>query len=71
MSQVIKINDTESLEYCYRMMRADSKPDLFPTEAATINVLKTISYEDRPFASIPPFKFFDVSLIQELKSESR
>ena len=50
MSQVIKINDTESLEYCYRMMRADSKPDHFPIEEAIVNVLKTMSYEDPAFA---------------------
>ena len=71
MSQVLRIDDQESLEYSYRIMRADSRPDLFPTEESIINVLKTMSYEDRAFLSIPPFKFFDLSLIQELKSESR
>ena len=71
MSQVLKINDMESLEYSYRTMKADSRPDLFPTEEAIVNVLKTMSYEDAAFASIPPFKFFDLTLIQELKSESR
>ena len=71
MSQVLKINDIDSLEYSYRTMRADARPDLFPTEEAIVNVLKTMSYEDPAFASIPPYKFFDLSLIQELKSEAR
>jgi ABC-type nitrate/sulfonate/bicarbonate transport system substrate-binding protein len=71
MSQVLKIDDQDSLEYSYRTMRADSRPDLFPTEESIVNVLKTMSYEDPAFLSIPPFKFFDLSLIQELKAESR
>jgi len=71
MSQVLKIDDQESLDYSYRIMRADARPDLFPTEESIVNVLKTMSYEDPAFLSIPPFKFFDLSLIQELKAESR
>jgi ABC-type nitrate/sulfonate/bicarbonate transport system substrate-binding protein len=71
MSQVLKISDVESLDYSYRITVADARPDLFPTEEAIVNVLKTMSYEDPAFASIPPYKFFDLSLIQELKSESR
>jgi hypothetical protein len=47
------------------------RPDLFPTEESIVNVLKTMSYEDPAFLSIPPYKFFDLSLIQELKAESR
>ena len=71
MAQVLKIDDADSLEYAYKTMRADSRPDLFPTEEAIVNVLRTMSYEDPAFASIPPYKFFDLSLIQELKGESR
>jgi len=71
MSQVLKIDDQDSLEYSYRIMREDSRPDLFPTEESIVNVLKTMSYEDPAFLTIPPFKFFDLSLIQELKAESR
>ena len=71
MSQVLKISDVESLDYSYRTTIADARPDLFPTEEAIVNVLKTMSYEDPAFGSIPPFRFFDLSLIHELKSESR
>lgn len=71
MAQVLRIDDQESLEYSYQIMRADSRPDLFPTEESIVNVLKTMSYEDPAFLSIPPYKFFDLSLIQELKAESR
>jgi hypothetical protein len=59
MSQVLKIDDQESLEYSYRIMRADARPDLFPTEESIVNVLRTMSYED-PAMSIPPYKFFDL-----------
>jgi hypothetical protein len=52
-------------------MKADARPDLFPTEEAIVNVLKTMVYEDPAFGQIPPYKFFDLSLIQELKSEAR
>lgn len=71
MSQVLKMSDVESLDYSYRMLKADARPDLFSTEEAIVNVLKTMSYEDPAFASIPPYKFFDLSLIEELKAESR
>ena len=71
MAQVLKIDDADSLEYAYKTMRADSRPDLFPTEEAIVNVLRTMSYEDPAFLSIPPYKFFDLSLIQELKAEAR
>ena len=71
MSRALRIDDLESLEYSYWTMRAESRPDLFPTEEAIVNVLKTMSYEDPAFLSIPPFKYFDLSLIEELRSESR
>ena len=71
MAQVLRIDDADSLEYAYKTMRADSRPDLFPTEEAIVNVLRTMSYEDPAFGTIPPYKFFDLSLIQELKAESR
>jgi ABC-type nitrate/sulfonate/bicarbonate transport system substrate-binding protein len=71
MSQVLKIDDAESLEYSYKIMRADARPELFPTEESIVNVLRTMSYEGPAFMSIPPYKFFDLSLIQEIKAESR
>src|SRR5712692_680482 len=71
MSKVLRINDLESLDYSYRIMRSEARADLFPTEEAIVNVLKTMSYEDPAFASIPPYKYFDLSLIEELKAEAR
>ncbi len=71
MSKVLRMSDTESLEYSYQMLRSQARPDLFPTEEGIVNVLKTMSYEDASFAAIPPFKYFDLSLIEELKAESR
>lgn len=71
MAQVLKIDDPDSLDYSYKIMRADARPDLFPTEESIVNVLKTMVYEDPAFGSIPPYKFFDLSLIQELKAENR
>src|SRR3972149_1928445 len=71
MSRALRIDDLESLEYSYWTMRAEARPGLFPTEEAIGNVLKTMSYEDPAFLSIPPFKYFDLSLIEELRSESR
>jgi ABC-type nitrate/sulfonate/bicarbonate transport system substrate-binding protein len=71
MQQVLKIDDADSLDYSYKIMRADARPDLFPTEESIINVLRTMSYEDHAFLSIPPYRYFDLSLIQELKAESR
>lgn len=71
MAQVLRIDDRDSLEYAYRMTVADARPDLYPTEEAIVNVLKTMSYEDPAFLAIPPYKHFDLSLIEELKTESR
>ena len=70
MRQVLKIDDADSLEYAYKTMSADSRPDLFPTEEAIVSVLRTMSYEDPAFMAIPPYKYFDLSLIQELKAEA-
>jgi len=71
MAQVLKIDDRDSLDYSYKIIRADARPDLFPTEEAIVNVLRTMSYEDPAFLSIPPYQYFDLTLIQELKGESR
>ena len=71
MRQVLKMDDPDSVEYAYQAMRADARPDLFPTEEAILNVLRTMSYEDPAFLAIPPYKFFDLSLIQQLKAEAR
>jgi len=71
MTQVLRIDDRDSVEYAYRMTVADARPDLYPTEEAITNVLKTMGYEDPAFLSIPPYKHFDLSLIEELKAEAR
>ncbi len=71
MSKVLRMNDMESLDYSYRLLKSQARVDLFPTEEAIVNVLKTMSYEDASFAAIPPFKYFDLSLIEELKAEKR
>ncbi len=71
MKQVLRIDDRESLDYSYQMMKADARADLFPTEESIVNVLKTMSYEDPAFLAIPPYKYFDLSLIEELKAEAR
>jgi len=71
MSRVLRINDMESLEYSYQTYKSEARPDLFPTEEAIVNVLKTLSYEDPAFLSIPPYKYFALSLIEELKAEAR
>lgn len=71
MSKVLRMSDMESLEYSYRMLKSQARPDLFPTEEAIVNVLRTMSYEDASFAAIPPYKYFDLSLLEELKAEKR
>jgi hypothetical protein len=71
MAKVLRISDVESLEYSYQAFKSEARPDLFPTEESIVNVLKTMSYEDPAFLSIPPYKYFDLSLIEELKTEAR
>jgi NitT/TauT family transport system substrate-binding protein len=71
MSKVLRMSDVESLDYSYRILKSQARADLFPTEEAIVNVLRTMSYEDASFAAIPPFKYFDLSLIEELKAEMR
>ena len=71
MAQVLKIDDRDSLEYSYRIMKADARPDLFPTEEAIVNVLKTMVYEDPAFGQIPPYKYFDLSLNEEPRRKQR
>ena len=58
------------LERAFLSRQANHARGCFPTEEAIVNVLRTMSYEDPAFLSIRPYKFFDLSLIQELKAES-
>ena len=66
------MTDKEStLAVMSQVLKIDARPDLCPTEEGIVDVLKTMVYEDPAFGQIPPDKFFDLSLIQELKSETR
>jgi len=69
IAQVLKTDDKEVLEHAYNGLRSQVVPDLLPTEEAIVNVLKIMSYEDATFASIAPFKHFDLSLVQEIAAE--
>jgi NitT/TauT family transport system substrate-binding protein len=68
ISRVLKLDDREAVEHAYNVLRSQVVPDLVPTEESIVNVLKTMSYEDPVFASIPAFKYFDLSLLQEIKA---
>jgi NitT/TauT family transport system substrate-binding protein len=69
IAQVLKADDKEVLEHAYNGLRSQVVPDLLPTEEAIVNVLKIMSYEDAAFATIAPFKHFDLSLVKEIASE--
>lgn len=69
IGRVLKTDDREALEQAYRVLRVQVVPDLLPTEESIVNVLKTLAYEDPAFAAIPPFKHFDLSLLEEIKRE--
>jgi ABC-type nitrate/sulfonate/bicarbonate transport system substrate-binding protein len=68
IQRVLKTDDRESLEHAYEVLRSQVVADLYPTEQSIDSVLKTMSYEDPVFGSIPPFKYFDLSLLQEIKA---
>jgi NitT/TauT family transport system substrate-binding protein len=68
IARVLKLDDREALEHAYNVLRSEVVPDLLPTEESIVNVLKTMSYEDPVFGSIPAFKYFDLSLLQEIKA---
>ena len=65
-TRVMKTEDRDVLEHAYEGLRSQVVPDLMPSEESIANVLKIMSYEDPAFASIPPFKHFDLSLVQEI-----
>ncbi len=69
IARVLKTDDKEVLEHAYDGLRSQVVRDLLPTEEAIVNVLKIMSYEDAAFATIAPFKHFDLSLVQEIASE--
>ena len=66
IARVMKTEDRDVLEHAYEGLRSQVVPDLMPSEESIANVLKIMSYEDPAFASIPPFKHFDLSLVQEI-----
>jgi ABC-type nitrate/sulfonate/bicarbonate transport system substrate-binding protein len=68
IARVLKTDDRESLDHAYEVLRSQVVADLYPTEQSIDSVLKTMSYEDPVFGSIPPFKYFDLSLLQEVKA---
>ena len=69
IAQVMKTDDKEVLEHAYDGLRSQVAPDLLPTEESIANVLRIMSYEDAAFASIAPFKHFDLSLVKEIAAE--
>lgn len=69
IASVLRTNDKEALDHAYNTLRIQVVPDLMPTEEAIVSVLKTMSYDDPDFESIPPFKHFDLSLVQEINAE--
>lgn len=69
IARVLKSEDKEALDHAYEVLHSQVVPDLLPTEESIVNVLKIMSYEDAAFASMAPFKHFDLSLIQEINGE--
>ena len=69
IARVMKTDDKEVLEHAYEGLRSQVVPDLLPTEESIVNVLRIMSYEDAAFASIAPFKHFDLSLVKEIAAE--
>ena len=69
IARVLKTDDKAVLEHAYDALRSQVVPDLLPTEESIVNVLRIMSYEDAAFASIAPFKHFDLSLVQEIAAE--
>ena len=69
IGRVLKTDDKAILEHAYDALRSQLVGDLLPTEESIVNVLKIMSYEDAAFASIAPFKHFDLSLAQEIAAE--
>lgn len=67
MARVFKLQDQAVIEYAYETLKANADPDLYPTEEGIKNVLKTMAYEDPRFLKIPPGKYFDLSLLKELR----
>lgn len=68
IAQVFKLQDREALDYAYNVLRSNAQPDLQPSEEAIRNVLRTMAYEETRFATVPPFKHLDLSLVGELRA---
>jgi NitT/TauT family transport system substrate-binding protein len=69
IGRVMKTDDKEVLGHAYDALRSQVVPDLLPTEESIVNVLRIMSYEDTTFASMPPLKYFDLSLVKEIAAE--
>ena len=69
IARVMKTDDKEVLQHAYEGLRSQVVLDLLPTEESIVNVLRIMSYEDAAFASIAPFKHFDLSLAKEIAAE--
>jgi len=67
MAHVFKLQDKAVLDYAYETLKSNANPDIYPTEEGIKNVLKTMAYEDPRFLKIPPGKYFDLSLLKELR----
>jgi NitT/TauT family transport system substrate-binding protein len=67
MARVFRLQDKAVLDYAYESLRANADPNIYPSEDGIKNVLKTMAYEDARFLSIPPGKYFDLSLLKELR----
>ena len=68
MARVFKLQDKAVLDYAYDVLRTNAVADLAPTEEGIKNVLRTMAYEDARFVKIPPWKYFDLTLLKELRA---
>jgi hypothetical protein len=70
MARVFRLQDREVLEGAYNAFKSHAQPDLYPSEEGLRNVLKTLAYENPRFASVPPMKHMDLSIVEELRARS-
>ncbi|HEY1371693.1 MAG TPA: ABC transporter substrate-binding protein [Candidatus Binatia bacterium] len=70
MARLFRLQDREVLEGAYNAFKSHAQPDLYPSEEGLRNVLKTLAYENPRFASVPPLKHMDLSIVEELRARS-
>ena len=66
LTQLLKSDDPEVIDFAYQYLRTNSEATLYPPEAAVSNLIRMSGYMDKKLGSIRAERVLDLSVLDEL-----